>query len=404
MKRKEMKERKIYFIHKKFSKKGQALTELAIFGSILLFCVAMLTQYGLDANYQQQIQMEAFRKAQKIAFYRSGPNAATSLALVKDKPFPDPRDQFGFAERNTVVASGSVVWDTNLSSQYIKDFDGSALETDLPAVYFEIEGVDGKTVVNKATQDKIEDIAHATVPLEAGENNAFGFYTARFDKAPCPDVITVPDETTVVIAGKKQTVYTTKQIKKSDIWVGRIEGAIGSEIKTKTGSVSLMYPYYRDDDDADYPLLKRRIADADVDGDGELEYIIGADKDKNLFYVDSHDPKQSSSGTIAGAIQIDTRYTQIEAGDRIWDEKTMKWIELTPEHRQGMIQDFEKTLKHAGSQIVKTENAGAIISKTKLDAEQVITHKIRMNGGQVLDIPVKFPTDPNKVLYKWNKE
>ncbi len=386
----------------KFMGKGQALTEVAIFGSILLFCMAILVQYGLQANYQQEVEMEAFRKAQKMAFERSGPNAATSLVLLKDKPFPDSRDQFGFAERNTVAAGQGVVWDTDQSAQYVKKFTETPKQGDLPAMYFEIDKAN-LTNYNKAI------LASKRPSVPAGQNNTFGFYTARFDKLPCPDVINVmfEDRTRNDPDNKNHTEYFALPVRKAQIYVARLEGGF-EEPKANPDYDLLMFPYFRrSSPDPTIAQIKYRIADADLDGDGKMENIIGADKDKNLFYIKYHDkvaeqPPSHVPGnpnTIAGAIQVDTSYMQVEAGDK--DATT--GLPLSPSARQGMLQDLDKTLSHTVSKIVKTENAGTITSQTSLNAKQTIIHRFKLNGGQIVEIPVEVTANPAD-LYNWNKK
>lgn len=360
--------------------KGQALTELAIFGSILLFCVAMLIQYGLDANYQQQAQMEAFRKAQKIAFHKDGPGSSTSLVLVKDKPFPDPRDQWGYAERYPIVGNANVVWNTNLQAQYVTKFPANTLtpkekenlQADLPAMYFEIDQA------NKPSQ------AGAFVPPEAKEDKVFGFYTAMFKKINCPPKLTVvfddPEH-----KNPNKTEYIEVPVNKDDIKVMRIEGSFG-DLEAENNNELLMSPYFI------YEGLKRKITDADVDGDGKLEQIIAADQNKMLFYVDSHDDiNKTPSGTaVAGSLDIDTDYLNVAAGDWVWDGQNKKWVELKPEHRQGSLGDFKKEIQHNGSQIVRSEDKGTVTSATTLNATQTIVHEIRLNNGSVVEIPAQF--------------
>lgn len=377
--------------------KGQALTELAVFGSILLFCLAVLVQYGLQANYQQQLQMEAFRRAQKMAFERSGPNSAASLVLIKDKPFPDPRDQFGFAERNTVAAGEGVVWDTDQSAQYVKKFpanplsaaEKAELEADLPATYFQIDKGNLANYNNAIPASK-----RPSVP--AGQNDTFGFYTARFDKMPCPSVITVvlEDRTHNDPQNTQHTEYFPIKVRYDQIYVARMEGGF-EEPKADPDSSLLMFPYFR----RPGSLIKYKISDADLDGDGKLENIIAADKDKNLFYIKYHDNAQQQPQTVAGAIQVDTSYMQVEAEDK--DPVTK--FPLGPEKRQGMLQDLDKTLSHTESKIVKTEKTGVITSQTTLNAKQTTVHRFRLNGGQIVDIPVEVTVNQAD-LYNWSKK
>ncbi|MFA5357034.1 MAG: hypothetical protein WC301_06530 [Candidatus Omnitrophota bacterium] len=360
---------------------GQAFTELAIFGSILLFCVAMLIQYGLEANYQQQVQMEAFRKAQKIAFYKDGPGSSTSLVIIKDKPIPDPRDQWGYAERYPIMGSGNVVWNTNLQAEYVKSFSETPKAKDLPTMYFEVDQA------NKPQE------ASAIVPGEAKEDKVFGFHTATFKRINCPPEITVvfedPERT-----NPEKTEYIEVKVKVEDIKVMRIEGGFGEEVEAVISTDLIMYPYFI------YKGMKRRISDADVDGDGKLEQIIAANQLKQLLYVDAHDSVyKNDPGIIEPASPahiIDTDYTSIAAGDKI------DGVELKPEHRQGMLSDFDKTIQHRGSQIVRTEAAGDVTSATKLDVTQTVVHKIRLNNanGVPIEVPAQFTINKGD-LYNW---
>lgn len=365
-------------INLNLSKNGQALVEMAVFGSILLFCLAMLIQYGLSANCQQQVQMEAFRKTQRLAFNKDGLGASTSLVVVKDKSIPDPRDQWGFAERQPIVGSGSgVSWNTNLGASYVKNYTDTPSVSDLPTLYFEIDS----QRPNKPAE------ASVPVPSEAG-NQVFGFYTARFEKMACPDVIKVVFDNPDKSVGRTSE-YITVMVPRSEIRVMRIEGGFGEEISVYTDGRLLMHPYFL------YNGMKQQITDADVDGDNKLETIIAANEEKEFFYLDSHETSASLVGnTIGGDIQIDTDYTYIDTKDKIEGRPA------TPDDRQGLINDFRKTIQHRGSSITKTESSGSQTSQTSLNAEQEVIHRIRLNNGRVLDIPAHFErTEGN--LYNW---
>ena len=379
--------------------KAQALTELAIFGSILLFCVAMLLQFGLQANYQQEVQMESFRKAQQMAFNKRGPGATSSLVVVKNKAYPDPRDKFGFAESSPISADSSVVWDTDQSAQYVKKFEDQPDKGDLPAIYFNVEKVDLTQLNNTLPASQ-----RPNVPKMAGQNDTFGFYTARYEKRACSGSVTVVFEDRKHTKG---TEYVTKTIPCSDIRVARLEGGFGSQTPANIGTTLLMSPYYRSSSDS--PIQK--ITDADVDGDGQLERVIAADASKTFLYIDYHDKhgqgSVSPSATVAdgGAIQIDSLYAQVGPEDKeclSWDESTQtckSWRYLQPADRQGMIQDYEKSVKYNENRITKTEEEGTITSKTTLNAEQKVTQKFRLNNGQVVEIPVELKK--SGVYYNW---
>jgi hypothetical protein len=94
---------------------GQALIELAVFGTFFLMILGVLLNYGLRYNYQQKAQMTAFRRALKIA---SDPNRGSGSAMVmEDHSIPDPSDMFGVGTVTPIIASASVQRDPMMNSQ-----------------------------------------------------------------------------------------------------------------------------------------------------------------------------------------------------------------------------------------------------------------------------------------------
>ena len=67
-------------------------------------------------NYQQQVQMEAFRRGLSLAYQESHSSFAPSslLILVQDSQFPDPRDRFGIGDRASIQGDADVVWTNEL--------------------------------------------------------------------------------------------------------------------------------------------------------------------------------------------------------------------------------------------------------------------------------------------------
>ena len=76
-------------------KNGQATVELAIFGSVLIFCLGLLINYGMYYNLSQMHQMRAFRKTLARAndeTVREG-SLYANCVTVYDKHIPDPPHQ-----------------------------------------------------------------------------------------------------------------------------------------------------------------------------------------------------------------------------------------------------------------------------------------------------------------------
>jgi hypothetical protein len=92
------------------NKKAQALTELAVFGSILLILLGVLINYGLRYNYQQQIEQAAFSKAMvsaKEANWDYYPSSVQHV-VIKDVHIPDPANPFAIGSLTTLMGSAAV--------------------------------------------------------------------------------------------------------------------------------------------------------------------------------------------------------------------------------------------------------------------------------------------------------
>jgi hypothetical protein len=96
-----------------YSNQAQALLELAIFGSILIFCFGILIQYGLSLNYRQALQMATFRKGLDLSFRRSWRGVSdtnVNLVVIKDKSIPDPSDPFRIKSYSPYVSQVNAVY------------------------------------------------------------------------------------------------------------------------------------------------------------------------------------------------------------------------------------------------------------------------------------------------------
>lgn len=98
-------------------RQGQALMELAIFGSIFFVILTAIVTYGLRYSYHQQAQMTAFRRAMAIASdddYGTG-----SYMLVQQRHIPNFQDPFGFGSGSPFTASASVTRDYRMGERAV---------------------------------------------------------------------------------------------------------------------------------------------------------------------------------------------------------------------------------------------------------------------------------------------
>lgn len=102
----------------KMTHRGQTITELAVFGSLLLLVLAYFVRWGIILNHQQYLNMRAFRLALTAAYYDAPcltpNNASSTVVLAQDKRVPDPQDTTGLGTFQTAQAQSTVVWGDNL--------------------------------------------------------------------------------------------------------------------------------------------------------------------------------------------------------------------------------------------------------------------------------------------------
>jgi hypothetical protein len=91
----------------KFNNKAQATTELAIFGSLILVCFAVLISYGQSLQEQQILQQQVFRKALKKAYDE---NAFVSYNIIKNPRTVNLFGKFGQGDRSSTSAAATVNW------------------------------------------------------------------------------------------------------------------------------------------------------------------------------------------------------------------------------------------------------------------------------------------------------
>lgn len=98
--------------------RGQALVELAVFGSLLLFLIGYLVSSALQYDHRQQVKMEAFRRALASAAGTTDPNGpiSTSHVVIQDRRIPDPSDPFGVGSPSPVIGQAGVTRKFNLQS------------------------------------------------------------------------------------------------------------------------------------------------------------------------------------------------------------------------------------------------------------------------------------------------
>jgi len=107
------------------SKLGQATTEMAIFGVIVLVIFGALLRYGQMFNAQQEAKMMAFRKSIEMAKARYDDRRLGQVSMQVMKEYY-PVDLFGSTPKKAYAGgSASVIVDSKQSSYRRKDSSGA---------------------------------------------------------------------------------------------------------------------------------------------------------------------------------------------------------------------------------------------------------------------------------------
>jgi len=96
------------------NKKGQAVLEMAVFGSIILFIFGVLLSQLQRLNDQQYVQMEAFRRALYHACRDntggSGAGSSVQYSMIQNRRYADTSSNFRKGTAQILSAGASVSW------------------------------------------------------------------------------------------------------------------------------------------------------------------------------------------------------------------------------------------------------------------------------------------------------
>lgn len=99
-----------------YNNKGQAVAEMAVFGSLILFVFGIMLSYLQRQNDQQYVQMEGFRRAQSLACSyidpgsEEGQGARVQMTLIENRRHADLSGDYKKGSAQTLSASSNVFW------------------------------------------------------------------------------------------------------------------------------------------------------------------------------------------------------------------------------------------------------------------------------------------------------
>lgn len=338
------------------NRKAQAMLELATFGSLVLFCLALLVHFGLSMNYQQNAQMQAFRKALKLAYYKQGPGSQASIVMVNDKPVVDPRDKWGFGDRVPVGGGATVTWDPNLNAMYTSGgYDEEEPDArDLPRVYIEVD----KSMRLDKIDNAVDNLGVSGRNVDPNAIKKGIFTTASFGSA------------SFTAADSKLRIYV-------------------ADSKNEHGGSYYPIDIYAKDvrvlEDPEDPLqnyalylgadgLARRLSSVDLaPDDGKIKQV-------NIIAVRGTlpcNPDTLKCGNLAWIRYIDPEggdinpeFMDVEPGSLVNGQKPL-------EKQQGLLLNNIKVSNYGrGTKIITKDQGKGFSTVTQSDSSQTITHQI----------------------------
>jgi|CXWL01.1.fsa_nt_gi hypothetical protein len=200
--------------------KAQAVTELAIFGAVLIFVIGAILRNSVDAGVQQQQTLKAMRWAmsKSLSGVRNSNKSrvAATVIFVEDRLAPDA-GKFGSMERSPIVQVSSGVFTNNmfLPLDWGENYNLSLMDVIVNGVHFSLStekfiAYDIRLDPNNPAQIRVWDLTNNVVTYFPKDGNwldncsgALGcplFYTliplnnSKFCATTCPNSIISMDQ------------------------------------------------------------------------------------------------------------------------------------------------------------------------------------------------------------------
>ena len=308
------------------------MTELAVFGALLIVGLSYLIRYGIQYTEQQRLKMDTFRQAMNESYYQSQGKESPAIVAVKDFTLPEPGDRFGLGSRTTLQSTAQVIWSNELYGSSGSTYTGEPSAAELNAA----SGPSLSYVFNP----------QSSAPQRKD------YKTARYSDKN--------------MAGKPITIFLADNM---------TETIPPGEYKIEPGNLGKDYHTERDLDGTEKKVVKgllrvsgdctssycpyEFITRGDVDEDGKAEQIIRpTDADE--------------SGTLSGLIALDGQEGDIDS------EKTSVDADngITAENLQGFLPGTNSiTLKKQSLRVVDAPASTTAI--TTYDNKDTIQYRIR---------------------------
>lgn len=122
--------------------KAQALSELAVFGTVLLGVLGFLLTYGMNSNYSDNMNMQAFRHALQKAYDARRTYYNSQVIVMDYKAPPQAQGVNAITSFSPVIASSSALLSNDLMSEWDEEDYGNY--TFIPKINLLVKDKSGK--------------------------------------------------------------------------------------------------------------------------------------------------------------------------------------------------------------------------------------------------------------------
>ena len=334
--------------------KAQSMTELAVFGALLIVGLSYLIRYGIQYNEQQRLKMETFRQAMNESYSKNQGGDSPAMVTVKDFSLPEPGDRFGLGSRTTLQSTANVIWSNELYNS-----SGTGESPATPA--------DQAAQLNAAG---VPSLSYVFNP-QTGIPQRRDYTTAKYEP--------------VDMNGKSITIFLadnmTKNIPPGEYTIA--SGNLGKDYHTEMDmagtSKKVVKGLFRTGDCTTSYCPYEFITSGDVDQDGKAEQI-----------VTPTDPDED--GLLSGIISLDAQNGDIDTEKMSIDSDNG----ITAENLQGLLPGTNsETLKKQSLRVV--DSAASTAGVSVYDNKDRIQYRIRTQDGS--HVPVE-----NSVTFDYTRK
>ncbi|MFC1599303.1 hypothetical protein ACFL2W_00780 [Candidatus Omnitrophota bacterium] len=363
-------------------KRAQAMLELAVFGSLFLFTLGVLVQYGFRLNSRQEMMMKSYRHAMRKA--SSDGIGDTYLdygaAYVKDIAVPDVSSPYGIGRLATVASGASAK-----RTYFMMNQDEGGEET-LPRMHYIINDRERSEYQNDPTVDGFKTSGYLggehLITEDTGAGPEFVIIRTIYD----PQDNLAPQNiywTWIKITINRLTAMADSHNSASDEKFEDLFRSGGATGQITNLGIDIMNPL-------NIPVtedeLFRRIREDSVITAGVVIHSSCLANRDNPYSIDVLKVYDDGKIDVKGAY-----WGEINNGDVAQTARRLPNQGLQPE------EDLE--INRGNMRVINEKHGDRFTTQTPLEYQEKVTRNIDLNSPETLEI--ESVRDINETKYDW---